>query len=171
MPDERVGPVGLENAVAGGRGTLELTGPESELVAEEARAVAQSLPDPEARARYGRLAEAAAACHIAGELVPALERLLELGLETGRVGRRYTAEGEQALLRLYQRTPRGTALRQAADEVNRALESLRGQVLRGLAVGVRGPSDYALTVTTDAGRLSVRLGRDGARVESVEVEL
>jgi hypothetical protein len=152
-------------------GGVELTGVEPELIAEEARTVAEGLRDPAARERYGGLAAAAAAGHVPAELVAALQGLVEIGLETGRVRRRYTAEGERAFLGVYARTPRGAAITASTEEVNRALEAVRGQVVRGIAVSARGPGRYGLAVTTDRGRLSVTLGRDGVRVDSVEVEV
>ncbi len=154
----------------GGAADLALDDLQRDLLLEEARALHDRLPDAEARERYAALIGAVEGSSIPSSLVGALQDLLELGLETGRFRRRYTAEGEGALLRLYWRTPRGAALREEVEEVSRALEALRGRELREAALTVRGPGAYSLTLAAGAGRLTLRVGRDGARVESVEVD-
>ncbi len=141
-----------------------------ELLIEEARALAEALADPERRARYAELAEAVEAGQAPEHLADAVHDLLELGLETGRFRRRYTAEGEQALLALFRRTPRGAAVQATAAAANEALGTLRGRQLQNVAFTSKGPGAWALAVTTDAGRVSLRIARDGVWVESVEVD-
>ena len=78
-------------------------------------------------------------------LLPPLERLLEMGLETGRIRQVHTAHGEMAAIRVFQRTPRGSAMKATCDAANEALRSLQGQSLEGLAFAVRGPGAFSLT--------------------------
>jgi hypothetical protein len=138
-------------------GALELEPAERELLAEEAAAFRDGLKDPQARVRYAALLAGVQDGRVAEPLLPLLEGLLELGLESGRLRRRYTAEGEQALLRVFQRTPRGRAMRATVAETNRALEA-------------RGPGAYRLALRTDRGSLTLGVGRRGVTVESLEVE-
>ena len=74
------------------------------------------------------------------EEIETLERILELGLQTGRIRALYGPGGEQAALRLYRRLPSGTALRQSADEVSEALSALRGRELESVSLSALGPS-------------------------------
>jgi hypothetical protein len=140
-----------------------------ELLQEEALAIASAVSDPERRSRYRDLAQSAKRGTLPEELLGAAEDLLELGLESGRFRRRYTAEGEQALLGLYRRTPRGAAVQATVAHVNRALAGVAGRTLREVAFTARAPGEFGIALTTDAGRLALRVGRAGVRIESVEV--
>ena len=149
---------------------LELEPLQRELLVEEAAGLRDGLRDSLARERYEALAAAAGEGAVPGHLVGALEDLLELGLETGRLRRRYTAEGEQALLRLYQRTSRGAAIQRATAEANAALEPLRGQELEAISFSARAPGSFGLTLQAARCRITLRIQRHGVWVESVEVE-
>jgi hypothetical protein len=162
----------MEPSAQGPEHALEIDPLQRELLVEEAGAFRERLKDPEGKARYTELLSAVAAdLRVPEHLLGALEDLLELGLQTGRLRRRYTAEGEQALLRLFQRTPRGAAVQEATREANRALEALEGQILRGVSFSARGPGTYGLALETDRGRFTLRIQRDGVWVENVEIEL
>jgi hypothetical protein len=141
-----------------------------ELLGEEARALREAVSDPERRVRYEELAAAVEGGIVPAHRVAAVESLLELGLETGRFRSRYTAEGEQALLALYRRTPRGAAVQRSVAVTNEALRALRGRSLQDVAFASKGPRAYGLTLTTDSGRVSLTIDRGGVWVESVEVE-
>ena len=149
-------------------GGLELRPAEQEVLAEEILAFATVLKDPEARQRYARLDEAVRAGTVPPDLVPSLEAMLELVLQTRRLRLRHGHEAEQAASELFYRTPRGAGLRQAAREVNKALETLGGQVLEGINV-LAGPGRHTLTITTDRCRLTLKIDAGGARIENVEV--
>jgi hypothetical protein len=103
------------------------------------------------------------------EEVEALERILELGLQTGRIRALYGPGGEQTALRLYRRLPHGTGLAESAAAVNEALRALGGRTLEGIQVQAVGPGAFALTVQADGAELSVQLDRNGARLASVGV--
>ena len=70
---------------------MQLDGAEAEVLAVDAAAFARALSDPTARARYERLASAAASGAVPDELVPALETMLELLFEKGRPSNRAVA--------------------------------------------------------------------------------
>jgi hypothetical protein len=141
---------------------LHLEAAEVEVVGLEATAFARALPDPAARARYERLATSAAAGEVSADLVPALETMLELLFTTGRVTNRAVLQS------VFSRTPRGRQLAAAAREVNRALETLRGQTVAELRVSSVGPSLQSLVIETDRCRLTLEIDRDGARIASLE---
>jgi hypothetical protein len=103
------------------------------------------------------------------EEVETLERILELGLQTGRIRALYGPGGEQAALRLYRRLPLGTEVAESVDAVNDALRALAGRTLESVQVRAVGPGAFALTVQADGAELSVHLDRQGARLQSVGV--
>ena len=147
---------------------LEIKPAEQEVLAEEILPFAAVLKDPAARERYARLDEAVRAGLVPTELVPSLEAMLELVLQTRRLRQRHGHEAEQAAGELFYRTPRGAGLRQAAREVNKALETLLGQPLENISV-LAGPGRHTLTITTDRCRLTLKIDAGGARIENVEV--
>jgi len=103
------------------------------------------------------------------EEVETLERVLELGLQTGRIRALYGPGGEQAALRLYRKLPHGTEVAETVDAVNDALRSLAGRELESIQVRAVGPGAFALTVQAGGAELSVHLDRQGARLSSVGV--
>jgi hypothetical protein len=93
--------------------------------------------------------------------------MLELVLQTQRVRRQHGPDAEQALLRLFHRTPRGATLAQAAREVNAALEALRGQTLESLTF-TPTPRGHSLVIDTAHCSLTLAIDRAGVRVERIE---
>ena len=158
----------ITDADASPAGGLEIKPAEQEVLAEEILPFAEALKNPEARERYARLDEAVRAGSVPPELVPSLEAMLELVLQTRRLRQRHGHEAEQAASELFYRTPRGAGLRRAAREVNKALEVVRGQALEGINV-LAGPGRHTLTITTDRCRLTLKIDAGGARIENVEV--
>jgi hypothetical protein len=150
---------------------MEIDPLQRELLIEETQALLTNLKDSNSRARYTELLSALEAGSVPESSLGALGNLLELGLQTGRLRQRYTAEGEQALLRLFHKTPRGAAILKTINEANRALESLAGHVLQGINFNARGPGSYSLTLETDQGHFALRIQREGVWVENVEIEM
>lgn len=140
-----------------------------EVLAGELEAFVLRLGDVPAAARYAALLAAVQQADIPADLVGELERLLELGLETGRFRSKYGGYPADALLRLYHRTPRGAAVAASARGVSDALAALEGQTLQSIRVAAGPPGSYTLTVETDRAHLMIRLSRGGARVDTVEV--
>jgi hypothetical protein len=103
------------------------------------------------------------------EQVEALQQILELGLQSGRIRALYGPGGEQATLRLYRRLPHGTELEDSARGVTEALRSLEGLPLRSIDLRAVGPGAFALSVAAGEVELDVRLGREGARLSSLGV--
>jgi hypothetical protein len=146
---------------------LELGSAEREVLAEEVAAFAATLQDPDTRERYAQLAAAVQQGMVPPHLVGFLETMLELVLQTQRVRRQQGPEAEQALLRLFGRTPGGGALAQAAREVNVALEALRGHVLESLTF-TPTPRGHSLVIDTAHCSLTLAIDRAGVRVERLE---
>jgi hypothetical protein len=147
---------------------LELRPAEREVLADEVPIFARTLKDPDARARYEELGRAAQAGAVPPELVRSLEAVLELLLQTQRVRLRHGPEAESAVSEVFYRTPRGAGLRQAAREVNRALEALRGQTLEKITV-MSGPGRHTLVILSDRCQVTLKLDGAGARVDKLEV--
>jgi len=103
------------------------------------------------------------------EEVDALQKILELGLQSGRVRALYGPGGEQAALRLYRRLPRGAELEETTREVTAALRALEGLPLRSVELRAAGPGAFALSIAAGELELDLRLGRDGARLSSLGV--
>ena len=110
---------------------------EAEVLAADAADFAGALRDPNAQARYLRLASAAAAGAVPADLVPALETMLELLFEKGRPSNR------AVLQTVFAKTPRGRQQSAASREVNKALRALRGQQLEELRPTSGGPGRHA----------------------------
>jgi hypothetical protein len=76
-----------------------------------------------------------------------------------------------AALRVFQRTPRGSALKATCDAANEALESLRGHSFEGISFAVRGPGAFSLTLETNQTTVTLHIDRHGVRVRNMEVGL
>ena len=113
-------------------------------------------PDRRDRGRRGR-----------GRDAQALEELLELGLQTGRLRALYGPGGEQAALEIYRRLPRGGELTETARELNEALSALEGRTLEKVSVTAVGPGEYGVTISTEDYEIVLRLGRAGARLATI----
>jgi hypothetical protein len=131
--------------------------------------VMEQLRNAEAREVYAELRAAVEAGEVTEGLLPPLERLLEMGLETGRIRQVHTAHGEMAALRVFQRTPKGSALKATCDAANEALQSLQGHTIEALTFSVRGPGSFSLLLETDQTTVTVHIDRHGVRVRTVEV--
>jgi len=147
---------------------LALRPAEQAVLTAEVAASAEPRPEPTTRARYGELLEAGAAGSVPVTLVPALEAFLELVLPTQRIRRDHGPEGARALSALFGRTPRGIELREAAEEVNAALATFRGQTLEAIAFSPT-PGGHQLVIETAGGRLALAIDRAGVRVERYDV--
>jgi hypothetical protein len=152
---------------------LALDATQREVLLEELATMVVSLHDPAAREPYEDLAAAIDGGSIGGtvgeNLLGRLEGLLEMLLQTGRARRVHGPEAEQALLRLFHQTPRGSAARRSTQSVNAALASLEGQAIEGMLFTVQGPGVYRLGIATDHCRLTLEIDRHGVTVESLEV--
>ena len=148
---------------------MTLRGEARDVALAEAQAVLALVQDPTRRARLADLVAAADAGEVDGDDAEALEELLELGLQTGRLRALYGPGGEGAALQTYRRLPRGAELAASAREVSDALGALGGKPLEGIALSAVGPGAFTLTLAADGVEISVRLDRQGARLASVGV--
>jgi hypothetical protein len=140
-----------------------------EVLLEEIGGLVASLSDPAARARYRDLGEAVAVGMVSGGAIVTLEGLLEMLLQTGRARWRHGPESERDLLRLFHRTPGGSAARQATEAVNQAVQELNGQALQNMVFTPHGPGVFKLGIQTDHCKLALVIDSHGVSVESLEV--
>lgn len=145
---------------------IELSADERELLHEEVRDFLALLSD-DARPRYRALVSAVEEGVLPDDALAPVGDLLEVGLQTGRIRKLHRAPGEQTLLRLFGKTPAGKAQAEAAADVNRALGHLAGQEIESLRLLARVPGTYLLHIGTASCEITLRLGPDGAAVESV----
>jgi adenylylsulfate kinase len=148
--------------------SLRLAEGERELVAEEARALAEALSGAH-RERALDLAHAARDGVVPPDLVDVLEGVAVLALQTGRARRRYRAEGERLMTQVLLRTPRGRELSAQIDAVNRSLGALAGRRIRSVDVAMRTLGHFTLTVHSEGASLTLAVRADGVQVESVTV--
>ena len=146
-----------------------LAGEAQEVALAEAQAVYAMARDEGYRTRLAALVAAAGEGEVAGEDAEALEELLELGLQSGRLRALYGPGGEQAALKLYRRLPRGAELAASAREVTEALAALEGKQLDSISLQAVGPGVFSLSVAAEGLELTLRLDRQGVRLASVGV--
>ena len=102
------------------------------------------------------------------EEIETLERILELGLQTGRIRALYGPGGEQAVLRLYRKLPQGTEAAAAVEAVNEALRASPGASSSPSSCARSGRRVLADDQAGGA-EVGVHLDRQGARLSSVGV--
>jgi hypothetical protein len=141
----------------------------AEVALAEAQAVLAMVHDEERRGRLADLIAAVGDGGVEGADAEALEEVLELGLQTGRVRAIYGPAGEQAALKVYRQLPGGRELGKTTREVTEALAALEGKPLETVRLQATGPAAFLLTLGVDGLEVSVRLDRQGARLNSVGV--
>jgi hypothetical protein len=144
-----------------------LAGEARDLALAEAQAVLAVVQDEQRRSRLASLVAAVDEGRVAGEDAQALEELLELGLQTGRLRALYGPGGEQAALAAYRRLPAGIEASRAAVEVSKALGALAGRTLEAISLSAPGPGAFVLSLSAGGLEVTLRLDRAGARVSSV----
>ncbi len=147
---------------------LTLTEEERELVQAELAALLPALSG-ERRETYQALADAVERNEVPPELLPLLEGVTKLALETGRARRLYRAEGERILTELFRKTPSGKELSHSLHEVNKALTVLEGQPLRSVRIAMRTLGHFTVTIETDAAVITLAIRPDAVTVDSVSV--
>ena len=146
---------------------LRLREEEREVALAEAQAVYAVAGDPDYRDELAALIAAADEGALADGEAQTLERVVELGLQSGRIRAVYGPGGEQAALRLYRRLPRGSEVGASARAVTDALGGLTGRRLDDVKLEAVGPGSFALVLVVDGSEVSIRLDRQGARLASV----
>ena len=149
--------------------SVTLKGEARDVALGEAQAVLAMVQDDVRRGRLAGLVAAIGEGEVADEEAAALEELLELALQTGRVRALYGPGGESAVLKVYRSLPRGRGLARSAGEVTDALAALKGQTLDSVAIQAVGPGAYVLSIHAGDLELAVRLDRQGARLASLGV--
>jgi hypothetical protein len=146
---------------------VRVDGQAREVALAETQAVRALASGEEYRERLAALLAAVDEGEVEGEDAAALEELLELGLQSGRIRAHYGPGGEQAALALYRRLPRGAELAESAREVTAALGALRGRELGSVELTAVGPGAFALSLAAGELEISLRFDRQGARVSSM----
>ena len=142
---------------------------EREVALGEVQAVLEAARDEGYRARLASLATSVEAGELAGEEASELERVLELGLQAGRIRALYGPGGEQAALRLFRRLPAGAGLAETARSVSAALATLNGRSLDSFRIEVIGPGMYRIALVAGGAEATVRLDRSGVQLASIGV--
>jgi hypothetical protein len=142
---------------------------EREVALGEVQAVLAAARDDGYRARLAALATAVERGELGDEEASELERVLELGLQAGRIRAVYGPGGEQAALRLFRRLPAGAGLAETARAVSAALTTLNGRSLESFRIEVVGPGMYRIALTAGGAEVAVRLDRSGVQLASIGV--
>jgi hypothetical protein len=142
---------------------------EREVALGEVQAVLAAARDEGYRARLTALAVSVEAGELGADEADELERVLELGLQAGRIRAVYGPGGEQAALRLFRRLPAGAGLTETARSVSEALSTLSGRSLDSVRIEAIGPGMYRLALVAGGAEVAVRLDRSGVQLASVGV--
>lgn len=142
---------------------------EREVALGEVQAVLEAARDEAYRALLVTLVTAIGQGELADEEAAELERVLELGLQSGRIRAVYGPGGEQAALRLFRRLPAGAGLVETARSVSAALATLRGLSLESFRIEVVGPGMYRIALVAGGAEVAVRLDRSGVQLASIGV--
>ena len=142
---------------------------EREYVVAEALALAEVVPDGDARVAYQEIAWAADQGEVPEDLTDRVGELVSLAVETGRARSIHGAAGVRALISVWKDTPQGREVTERAQDLNEALTALRGRTIDGVRVLPTAPGAYALTIA--AGDVEVRLtfDRSEATLRSINV--
>jgi hypothetical protein len=142
---------------------------EREVALGEVQAVLAAARDEGYRERLATLVTSVEDGELAPEEASELERVLELGLQAGRIRAVYGPGGEQAALRLFRRLPAGAELTETARSVSAALTTLNGRSLDSFRIEVIGPGMYRIALVAGGAEVAVRLDRSGVQLASVGV--
>ena len=142
---------------------------EREVALGEVQAVLAAARDEGYRVKLTALATSGEHGELAAEEATELERVLELGLQAGRIRAVYGPGGEQAALRLFRRLPAGAGLAETARSVSAALTTLNGKSLDSFRIEVIGPGMYRIALVAGGAEVAVRLDRSGVQLASVGV--
>jgi hypothetical protein len=142
---------------------------EREVALGEVQAVLAAARDESYRQRLATLVTSVEEGELAPEEASELERVLELGLQAGRIRAVYGPGGEQAALRLFRRLPAGAELTETARSVSAALTTLNGRSLELFRIEVIGPGMYRIALVAGGAEVAVRLDRSGVQLASIGV--
>jgi hypothetical protein len=142
---------------------------EREVALGEVQAVLAAARDEGYRQRLATLVTSVEEGELAPEEASELERVLELGLQAGRIRAVYGPGGEQAALRLFRRLPAGAELTETARSVSAALTTLNGRSLESFRIEVIGPGMYRIALVAGGAEVTVRLDRSGVQLASIGV--
>ena len=142
---------------------------EREVALGEVQAVLAAARDEGYRERLAALIISVEAGELGPEEASELERVLELGLQAGRIRAVYGPGGEQAALRLFRRLPAGAGLTETARSVSTALAALNGRSLDSFNIEVIGPGMYKIALVAGGAEVAVRLDRSGVQLASIGV--
>jgi hypothetical protein len=142
---------------------------EREVALGEVQAVLAAARDEGYRQRLATLVTSVEEGELAPEEASELERVLELGLQAGRIRAVYGTGGEQAALRLFRRLPAGAELNETARSVSAALTTLNGRSLELFRIEVIGPGMYRIALVAGGAEVAVRLDRSGVQLASIGV--
>jgi hypothetical protein len=142
---------------------------EREVALGEVQAVLDAARDEGYRTRLAAVVSSVEQGELAAEEAAELERVLELGLQAGRIRAVYGPGGEQAALRLFRRLPAGAGLAETARSVSAALTTLNGKSLESFRIEVIGPGMYRIALIAGGAEVAVRLDRSGVQLASVGV--
>jgi len=137
-------------------------------LSEECDALLEQMPAGASRTTYEALRAAVEGASVPQELADTLQRMTEVGLESGRIRSLYGAHTEMAAARLYFRLPRGRALRASVESANEALAVLRDHPLTEASIQARGPGSFLLQIGTGNRRVTLSIARSGVSIENIE---
>lgn len=141
---------------------------EQELIQLELDALGP-VRSPQRKRAYEALGDGVDEGSVPADLVPLLERLVAVSLESGRARKHYLAEGEKLLTRLFRRTPSGKQLTESLKGVNQALDVLDDRTITDVKVSLRTLGHFRIVLETEDVRLTLSVRSSSVVVESLAV--
>ncbi len=142
---------------------------EREVALGEVQAVLAAARGETYRDRLTALAASVEEGELDDQEAAELERVLEIGLQAGRIRAIYGPGGEQAALRLFRRLPAGAELSETARSVSAALATLNGKTIESFKIEAIGPGMYRIALVAGGAEVAVRLDRSGVQLASIGV--
>jgi hypothetical protein len=142
---------------------------EREYVVAEALALAEVVPEGDARAAYQEIAFAADQGDVPESLSDRVGDLVALAVETGRARSVHGPAGVRALIAVWKDTPQGRRAVEHAADLNQALTALRGRELDAVRVTPTAPGAYALTIAAADVEVRLTFDRSEATLRSINV--
>ncbi len=139
---------------------MELTEEQKDLVLSELKRNPTTGEKIVARVESGNLDD---------ETVRVVDEVIKDGLESGGIHQRYGFGVESIAINLFKKLPSGSSLTEAIEQVNKALQSVKGMKINKISCSMTRYGIYRITLDLDTCTLTLDASKDGVRISSLEL--